>query len=137
MSDAPTASPTGEFKWTRSPEYKIVFANFYKTRTGSGDFTLTFSSLQDAPGIAAIQEVKEEIAIAMSWPILKMIARSLTTAVSAIEHAVGPIPVPAGFVPDWEQALSVVRGLGLTVQSSSGGGIGSDHDNPDATPRRV
>jgi hypothetical protein len=111
--DDPITPPSSELSWSRSPEFDLIFSNFYKTRIGTGDFTLTFASLRDAPGIASVNDIKEHVQIAMSWPMLKMLSMSLKTTVDAIENQLGPIAIPDGFSPDWDHAISIVQGLRL------------------------
>jgi hypothetical protein len=83
---------------TRSPAYRTIFSNVFRTRLGAGEVTLIFSRLAHRPSIAAaVDSIEEEVEIVMSWPQLKMFIKTLQGVVEAIDSEVGEIKVPANF----------------------------------------
>jgi hypothetical protein len=116
MSDSSTDS--GVLTFTRAENYEILYANWFKTRIGMGEYMLTFSTLIDKPGVADISGIQEKLAVTMSWTTLKMLALTLSTAVEGIERVIGPIPILPNINTDPEHAATVVRGLGLSPHIS-------------------
>ncbi len=100
--------------FTRSPEYKVVYSNVFRTRVGGGDITLIFSRITHVPSIAVAGDVVEEqIEVVMSWQQLKQFEMALKSVVDAIEQEVGEIQVPTVFKIDQDGQRAVVRSLGF------------------------
>jgi hypothetical protein len=99
---------------TRSPDYKSVYSNLFRTRVGAGEIVVIFSRITHTPSIVAAGNVLEEqVEVIMPWPQLKMFAQTLSTIVDAIDEEVGEIPTPTAFSVSVEGQRGAVKSLGL------------------------
>jgi hypothetical protein len=111
---AKLAPPLAALTVTRSNEYRTIYSNFYRTRIGANEITMTFSRISHAPSILAPANIiEEQTEIVMGWPQLKMLAQTLREIVEAFEKEVGTIPLPLVFRPNLEGQRQAVRTLGL------------------------
>jgi hypothetical protein len=97
--------------------FRLVQCHLFRAKLTSGEVTLTVSTIVDQPGIPRTEAIEDQVAIAMSWPELKMLAQHLATLVSAIEQEIGPIPIPHVFAATVESHLAAVRTLGMSKPS--------------------
>lgn len=85
--------PTAGFK---APEFRIIYVNAFRFRVSPADFMVTFGVQTDHPINPNLTAVKDEVAIALTLPHLKLLATHLTAAVTALEAQYGEITIPAG-----------------------------------------
>lgn len=121
----PEAAAGQNFKFTRSPEYRVVYADLYRPRLGNGDVTLVFSRTAHEPAFSTEATViEEQVEVVVSWGVVKLLTAHLGTLMAAVEDELGEIPVPAGITFDIDRQREAVRSLGLTrstPKSASGG----------------
>lgn len=91
--DAPKAFDPSAVDWIRAPEFRVVHTNFFRYRVAQGEAYLTFSTLVDGPPNQR-SAVADQVSLAMAWPQLKLVTRSLNEIINAIEQEIGEIVQP-------------------------------------------
>src|SRR5437763_11458240 len=77
---------------TRSPEYRVVYADLYRPRLGNGDVTFVFSRTTHEPKVSIEANiVEEQVEVVVSWAVAKLLAIHLGTLMAAIEDDLGEI----------------------------------------------
>jgi hypothetical protein len=100
--------------FTRSPDYKTIYSNLFRTRIGNGDITLVCSRITHAPSLkAAANIVEEQVEVVMSWPQLKMLEQMLRSLVDTLEQEIGEIQIPTSYTPNPEGQRAAIRSLGF------------------------
>lgn len=123
MSEAPNAPEIPPLSFTRSDEYKRIFADFFRTRLGTGEITTIVSKVTHGPNMNVEGNIiEEQIELVMTWSSVKMLQLHLMSLVSAIEEEVGYIPIPANFLANLEAGhdaqRNLVRSLGLSAATA-------------------
>jgi hypothetical protein len=102
--------------WTRSPEYKAIFAEGVRTRIAASGIHLIFHRITHAPSLAvAGNVVEEQVEIILGWSDLKVIAQSLHDIVVAFEEEISPIPIASIATSNPDGQREVVKTLGLVA----------------------
>ncbi len=91
---ADVASSAANVPWTRSSDFRLVWASLVRPRLGAGECTLTFCSIADVPGLSGQAIIQEEVAVTLSWTQLKSLSLQLNDFVFAIEAEMGELPIP-------------------------------------------
>jgi Protein of unknown function (DUF3467) len=100
--------------FTRSPDYKTIYSNLFRTRIGSGDISIVFSRNTHTPSLTATANiVEEQVEVVMSGPQLKMLEQMLHTLVDTLEQEVGEIQIPMAFKTNLEAQRAAIRSLGF------------------------
>lgn len=97
---------------TRSPHYRTVSSNVFRTRLNIGEATIIFSRLYAPPGISAVSTgIEEEVEVVMSWAQMKMLQITLGSIVKAIEEEAGEIKLSSAFKENYEGQREAIKTL--------------------------
>lgn len=99
----------------RTQDYKIIYSDTFACRTSLTDFHLTFSVNGSVPTNEGIRmAVIEQVTIAMTISMVKLLAINLRRLVDVVEAEAGPIPiVQSAIVPD-----TFLHALGADLRSN-------------------
>jgi hypothetical protein len=113
----PVNPPSFPFRFTRSPEYKRIYADAIRARIGNGDITAIIYKVDHETGLDInARVVIEESEIIMTWVQAKTVAMTLASIIQAIETLIGPISLPENFKIDQEAQAAVIRSLGFPTR---------------------
>src|ERR1700730_2429576 len=80
LAAAAEVAEAANIHFERSADFKTIYSNFFRTRTGNGDFSLIFSRITHTPGLDIAGNIMEEQAeIIITWQQLKILTGLLMT----------------------------------------------------------
>jgi hypothetical protein len=109
-----------QFQWFPSSTYRVIHSNFFRYRLNAGEMTLHFDSVTDLGPSVLTASLIGEISVAMSWPQIKALMRTLQLALEVIERDIGPIITPdipeKAIDAEKERVAKLLRGLYLRAE---------------------
>src|SRR4051812_21167576 len=114
-TDQPQSEAGPSITVIRSPDYRTITSDIFRSRVGGGECTIIFSKIGHTPNLNTdANRLEEQIEIVMSWSNFKILAMHLSSLTAAIEAVHGPIPVPAPLmasrVNHFFEHVNIVRG---------------------------
>jgi hypothetical protein len=111
------AEQLASLTFTRSPDYKTIYSNLFRTRIGNGDITIVCSRTTHTPSLRAPANViEEQVEVVMSWPQLKMLEQMLRSLVDTLEQEIGEIQIPKAYNTNPEGQRAAILALGFPSQ---------------------